>query len=318
MKTLQQHLGELLAHSHAAGRSPHTLKMIRHAAGHLLRWLEETHGVAVPERLAPIHLETWAGHLAGRRTRQGLPLRPLSIAKYFETARVFLHWLAKQGAVPAQFAEAVPRRRENSLLPVSVLTHPQVDRLLTHLDTGTAAGFQRRAMMELLYSSGIRPAELLGLDLRDVDLAERVARVLGKGRKERVVPMGETASRFLESYLRSVRPQQLRDPAEQALWLNRKGQRMRYHTLRHELAVAVAPAGLPVTVTSYTFRRSCATEMIRGGANIYLVALLLGHANTETLRRYVRLVIPDLKLAHAKCHPRERGRRGRRAEPADF
>ena len=91
-------------------------------------------------------------------------------------------------------------------------------------------------MLELLYSSGIRPDELLGLDTDRIDLPNQLARVLGKGRKERMVPFGRTARRFVETYLRGVRPLQLREPGETALWLNRDGRRLRYHTFRRQLA----------------------------------------------------------------------------------
>ena len=138
-------------------------------------------------------------------------------------------------------------------------------------------------MLEVLYSTGIRVGELLGLNVTDVDLDNATAVVLGKGNKQRVVPIGKTALRLLESYLKAVRPFLLSRADEPALFLNHAGQRMPYHT----------------------FRRSCTTELIRAGANLYHVKELLGHEDLETLKHYTKLTIEDLKATHARCHPRE-------------
>lgn len=99
---------------------------------------------------------------------------------------------------------------------------------------------------------------------------------------------------------------ELRDPAERAIWLGRDGHRLAYHVFRRQLVELVQDAGLPVVVTAHTFRRSCATELVRGGANLWHVKDLLGHENLETLKHYTRLTIVDLKKTHARCHPRER------------
>jgi site-specific recombinase XerD len=161
-------------------------------------------------------------------------------------------------------------------------------------------------MLELLYSTGLRARELLGLDVADVDLRSATARVLGKGEKERVAPIGRTALRLLESYLKGVRPFLLRNPREPALFLNRRGRRLAYDDLLRLVHRHAARVGAAVTVTPHTFRRSCATEMIRGGANLYHVKDLLGHETLDTLRHYARLNVEDLRKTLARCHPRER------------
>ena len=158
----------------------------------------------------------------------------------------------------------------------------------------------------MLYSTGIRVSELLGLNVRDVDLDNATAVVLGKGNKQRVVPIGKTALRLLESYLKAVRPFLLKKSDEQALFLNHAGERMPYHTVRRIVQRQAEAAGLEIKVTPHTFRRSCTTELIRGGANLYHVKEILGHENLETLKHYTKLTIEDLKKTHAKCHPRER------------
>ena len=202
-------------------------------------------------------------------------------------------------------------------LPGSVLNHAQVRRLLSHIDTGTPEGLRDRAMLELLYSTGVRAAELLTIDVTDVDLRAATARVHGKGNKQRLVPIGKTALRCLENYVRAVRPFLARrspsgdgntagTPAEPALFLTSQGMRMPYQRFLKTVRRHAQNAGMEISVTPHTFRRSCATELIRGGANIYHVKDLLGHESLETLRHYARLIIGDLKKTHRKCHPREK------------
>jgi site-specific recombinase XerD len=306
MKPLDAWLADYLQHGRALGRSPVHLRVARFQALAFLRWLRDAHQVATADRLRREHLDAWTKHLAARRTAKGLPLKPASVNKQIESARGLLRWLAVRGVVPSALADALVYVQEPQLLPTSVLPHAQVKKLAARIDTTSAEGFRDRAMLELLYSSGVRAAELLGLDVADVDLANATALVLGKGRKQRVVPIGKTALRFLESYLRGVRPFLVRDPAERALWLTRTGQRLPYHTLLKRIHRHADRLALPVTVTPHTFRRSCTTELIRGGANLWHVKELLGHENLDTLQHYAKLTIADLKKTHARCHPRER------------
>jgi site-specific recombinase XerD len=214
--------------------------------------------------------------------------------------------LIQHGFVSSTLFEGLAYVKEPSLLPTSVLDHAQVRNLLGQIEAGQAEGYRDRAMLEFLYSSGVRAGELLGLNVADVDLANGTAIVLGKGNKQRVVPIGRTALRALESYLRAVRPFLLRDAKESAFFLNHAGKRMPYHTFRRILGKHVARAGLAEKVSAHTFRRSCTTELIRGGANLYHVKELLGHESLDTLKHYAKLNIQDLKETHRRCHPRER------------
>src|SRR6056297_3397512 len=167
-----------------------------------------------------------------------------------------------------------------------------------------------RAMLELLYSTGIRAGEVLALDVARVDLKNATATVYGKGRKERVVPIGKTALRYTESYLTAVRPFLLRDRTEQAVFLDPKGERLPYHCFRRLVHKYADALGIAVNVTPHTFRRSCTTELLRSGANMYHVKDLLGHESLDTLKHYAKLTITDLRATHRQCHPRERSDRG--------
>lgn len=182
-------------------------------------------------------------------------------------------------------------------------------KLLVKLPTRTSQDYCRRAMMELLYSTGVRVSELRGMNLDSVNYENRTILVTGKGDKQRMVPLGRTAMNYLESYVVAVRPFLVKDRAERALFLNREGRRMGYERFRLYVHDAASKAGLDIVVTPHTFRRSCATELVRGGANLYHIKELLGHECMETLKHYTMLTILDLKKTHEKCHPRERERR---------
>ena len=305
MKPLKQLNEDFLAYMETVGRSKHTIRMQRHCVSKALRWLEETQSVTGPDQLNRPHLELWVKTIRSHRTTKGQPLTITSVAKHFDTNRLFIQWLEANGALPAGIHAIIPKVKIPDLLPTSVLTHEQMEALLMQVDITNTDGFQLRARLEFLYTSGVRVAEMLSLDLGSIDLSGRTARVMGKGQKERVVPFGLTSAEFIEGYLSGLRPLRLRDPFEVGFWLDRLGQRMPYHTFRRNLIDLVSGMDLPENVSAHTIRRSCATVLIRGGANLWHVRDMFGHESVETLRPYVRLQIDDLKKTHAKCHPRE-------------
>jgi integrase/recombinase XerD len=272
-------------------------------------WLDERHQVVHPDTLTREHVEAWVKHVKTVTTAKGVPLRPNSVIKQIDCDRVFLLWLAAQGVVSAVIPATLPKIKPPDVLPTSVLTHQQMMRLLRAVDRTTSEGVQIHAMLEFLYSSGARVSELLGLDIDKIDLRNSQAILWGKGSKERVVAIGESAARATEAYLKAFRPTLCHDGSERALWLDRQGARMPYATFRRKLLAIAQRVGLPVIATAHTFRRSFATEMVRAGANLWLIQVQMGSASVEALRPYIKLTIPDLKKTHARCHPREKDAR---------
>jgi len=304
-KTLHEHLADYLDYKLALNFSPETMKTVRRNCRAFFRWLVAHYEVTTADRLRKTQLEHWQKHLAAHQTRKGTPLKAKSINKSVESVRGFLKYLVYHGHVPVTLVEALQYVKEPKTLPGSVLTHAEVRKLLRRMDTTTPEGHRDRAMLELLYSSGIRVGELLGLDVEGVDLGNAAATVTGKGKKDRVVPIGRTALRYLESYIVAVRPFLMTDRTERALFLHR-GKRIGYQRLLRIIHAAAARVGIEKQVSPHTFRRSCTTELIRGNANLYHVKELLGHETLATLKHYAKLTILDLKKTHAKCHPRER------------
>ena len=305
-KTLRQWLDSHLEYGRALHQSPFTLRARHYHGRNFLNWLEVHYGVRAPDRLRPAHLEAWTKHLAGLTTCRGLPHKAKTTNKLIESAKAFLRYLAERQLLPQALLTGLAYVKEPKLLPTSVLTHAQVKKMLQGIPTTDAIGWRDRSMLELLYSTGIRARELVGLNVGDVDFENATAVVFGKGQKQRVVPVGRTALRLLESYLKGVRPFLVKEVQEKAIFLNRKGKRLPYESLLRMVHLHAKRIGTDMSVTPHTFRRSCATEMIRGGANLYHVKDLLGHDTLDTLRHYAKLNVDDLRKTLARCHPRER------------
>ncbi len=219
----------------------------------------------------------------------------------------FLAWLAKEGYLPHNPAARLELMKEPQRLPRSVLTNAEMKKLLKKPDTKTLRGYRDRTIMEVFYSSGIRRGELLSLKCDDVDLEEGFLRIeQGKGRKDRIVPVGKIATHFLETYIKGIRPFLLKGKDVPWVFLSTWGRKMGRNSVSRMIDQYAGSAGIEKTVTPHTFRRSCATEMIKNKANLYHVKEILGHAHLETLSKYCKLAIRDLKEAHQKYHPREK------------
>lgn len=306
MKTFRDIFDEFISWRKSLNMPETTEKSIRSQAEKFFCFLEELCNVLTPCELRRSHLIAYQKHLVTLTNRKGMPLKPGTINNLVGAARTFLEYLTDNGYVTAKIKDVLRPVKAPSLLPTSVLTHAQVKKIIRKIDVSSIEGIRNRAIVELLYSSGIRAGELVRLKLRDVDTKNGVMKVLGKGNKERVVPIGKTAMRYLESYIRGARPH-LNPYRKEQLFLNSRGNPITVPRLDVIIPYLADQAKIKdVRVTPHTLRRSCTTEMIRGNANLYHVKELLGHETLSTLKHYTKLTINDLKKTHAKCHPRER------------
>lgn len=305
MKSLKEHLNEYFDWRRSLKLSHETILKNKYGIMPFIRWLETKYQIDSPDRLYKEHLHEWQKHLAGMKTKEGYPIKPRTVNTYNEGIKGFLTWLADNGHIHKDYPDMVRYVKKPVTLPGSVLPHAKMRKMLNRIPTNDLTGYRDRAMLELLYSSGVRAAELLGLNTFDVDLKNRTMFVTGKGNKQRVVPIGRTAVRHIETYIKAIRPYLLQDSRENALFLNNKGKRLKYRSFLKCVHTHARRLGYN-SVSPHTFRRSCTTELIRGGANIYHVKELLGHESLNTLKHYTRLTINDLKKTHEKCHPRER------------
>jgi len=306
MKTLYNLLDEYLEHLKSLNYSPMTIDGKYYSCNNFIRFLEEKFTVNSADRVRRLHLFAWQKHLDSVRTKEGTPLKPRALNKRIEGVRSFLKHLAIKGHVLKNLVEAVSYVKEPKMLPTGIMTNIQTSRILRQPDTNTVLGYRDRTVMELMYSSGLRAREVISMHTGSVDFKNGTVKVMGKGRKERVVPVGKTALRYLETYLKAVRPFQLIKGEKKSFFINRRGEKLQYRPLLDMVRKYCAMAKIDVHVTPHSFRKTCATELIRGNANIYHVKEILGHESIETLKHYTRLTIMDLRKTHAKCHPRER------------
>ena len=311
MTTTLTDLRDLFAeHQRMLKLSPLTVRGNYYNIRMFVRWLEEEKGIQTADQLQKIHLDAWVMKLNTHHTWHGLPIKPSAINVIIGSIRTFFKFLAERGFIMQPLAASLHYVKTPKLLPTSVLTHEEARKLLSRVEVGSPEGYRNRTMLELLYSSGLRAAEMLNMNVGDIDFNNATLVVTGKGNKQRNVPAGKTAMRFLETYIKAVRPYLVKAPNEPALFLHRDGTRFPYHVLRQLTLRYAEKAKLDVRVTAHTLRRSCATELLRGGANMYHVKDILGHETLTTMKHYAKLTITDLKKTHEQCHPRERDERG--------
>jgi len=187
-----------------------------------------------------------------------------------------------------------------------VLTIKEIKRLLAQPNMSIKTGIRDRAIMEVLYATGIRLAELLTLDVYRVDLKDRVVHVKGKGRKQRVVPLGKTATAALREYLQNIRPYYAKKrPKQRRLFLLNTGVAMNPASVRQMLRKYRLEAGIKKPVSPHTFRRTCATHLLQAGADIRYIQKLLGHRRLRTTQAYTRVMPVEVKRTHNQTHPGE-------------
>ena len=295
-----------LEHLRLRNCAPLTLVNLRQRLEAFISYLKEL-GITDLRDLGHAHLVEYQRYRKRFINRFG---RHDSIAvqnRHLVAVRNFLAWLLKEGYLSHNPAAGIELLKEPQRLPRSVLTNAEMKRLLKKPDTKTLRGYRNRAIMEVLYSSGIRREELRSLKCEDVDLEEGFLRVeQGKGRKDRVVPVGRIATRYLDTYLKGIRPFLLKGNDVPWLFLSTLGRKMGKNSIGWMISRYAQSAGIEKNVTPHTFRRSFATEMIKNKANLYHVKEILGHTKLETLNKYCKLALRDLKEAHRKYHPREK------------
>ncbi len=247
-----------------------------------------------------------AGFVAALREREYAPGKRYSaatIARVLAAVRGFHKWLLREGLTTADPSEPVGAMRIPRALP-KALSHEEVDALLEAVPTDGAAHLRDRAILELLYAAGLRISELTALDVDDVDLDEHPSvRCLGKGAKERVVPVGRAAVEALGAYLTRARPGFVKGP-EPALFVNQRGTRLTRQGCWKLLKRYAERANLKRRISPHTLRHSFATHLLDGGADIRAVQELLGHASVSTTQVYTLVSREALRAVYDNAHPR--------------
>jgi integrase/recombinase XerD len=312
-QTVSDYLNYLESRHYSLSRSIHASRILER----LILFLREEYSITDCREVTEPHLAGFSVYLAERyRTPQDKPASPNSRRQWLSILRGFFAWLQTTGRLIHNPAEQLPLPQKGRELP-QILNESDIARLIEMPDNTTAVGLRDRASMETLYATGLRHAEAWRLDLYDVDTAARRLIVRqGKGRKDRIVPLTESACYWLDHYLSIARPELAagflyqrrkknrpqaprRTPHPSALWLAASGRRLSYVRLAELIHDYAIQAHLKANV--HTFRHACATHLLRHGASIRHIQQLLGHQNLETTEIYTHLEIEDLKTAVQKA-----------------
>jgi integrase/recombinase XerD len=312
-KALADYLAELESRRYSGSRLAH----VRRTIEMLMLYLKEAHQLTDWRAVNESHLRDFAVFAATRhRTAQGNLVSPDTLRQWLSCIRGFFGWMNESGRLVHDPSERLKLPRKSRTLP-HVLSESEIAQLIETPDVHTALGLRDRAFMEVLYATAIRLAEAHKLDLYDVDTASAVLIVRqGKGGRDRVVPLTETACNWLSRYITGARPElaagvrmkrktnrgndanrqppipQSKAPTP-ALWLTIKGRRLSKQMIAQRITGYAEQTG--IKATPHTFRHSCASHLLRGGASIRHVQRLLGHRGLETTEIYTHVEVEDLR-----------------------
>ena len=304
----------------ACAFSPMSIKARRIELGYFIDWCEER-AVSRPDEVTRALLERYRQHVFNyRRKDTGAALSFQSQSKRLVSVRVFFQWMARQHHLLYNPASELELPRVQKRLPRNILTVAEIEQVLNAVDTleannpePTGLGVRDRAMLETLYSTGMRRGELVALHTDDLDMERGTVHIRqGKGSKDRVVPIGERACRWIEKYLSAIRPLYLEasgEPDDGTLFLAKHGQGMRGAQLSGIVKKTLEAAQLErfkethPNAACHLFRHACATHMLEAGADIRYIQALLGHSKLPTTEVYTQVSILQLKAVHEKTHP---------------
>jgi integrase/recombinase XerD len=277
------------------GLSANTLSAYRRDVEGLSRWL-------VSRKISLIKA-TRADLLEYLAVCVGQGVRPRTTARLLSSLRRFYGYLLREEQVRTDPTALIDSPKIGRPLPKS-LTEEQVEKLLQAPDISARLGLRDRAMLETLYATGLRVSELVGLTLSQMSLGQGVVRVIGKGDKERLVPLGEEAISWLQRYLAEGRPALVRRRATDAVFATARGASMTRQAFWHNLKRHARTAGIRSAISPHTLRHAFATHLMNHGADLRVVQMLLGHADLSTTQIYTHIARARLKSLHSEHHPR--------------
>jgi integrase/recombinase XerD len=278
------------------GFSPNTLEAYSRDLLGFLDFLEKK-GVKSLQDVAPVDVQGFVGALRARE------LSARSVARHLAAVRSLFRFLRRERVIGANPTASVSSPRVGRSLP-KALSRGEVDAILASPSGEGPLGMRDAAMLELLYATGMRVSELVGLDQSQVAFVTGTLQVRGKGGKERVVPVGEYALAALQSYLAHGRPRLLKGKPTTALFLNRSGKRISRQGFWKILKGYGQRTGVSRKVTPHMLRHSFATHLLEGGGDLRAIQELLGHADISTTQIYTHVARARLKEIHKKYHPR--------------
>jgi integrase/recombinase XerD len=283
--------------------SPKTVQGREDTLRYFIAWLDER-GIGRPHEVTKPIIERYQSHLFVYRKKDGQPLSARTQHGRITPIRAWFKWLAKQNHILYNPASDLDLPRMDRRLPRHILTVKEAEAVLGVPDLDTSTGLRDRAMLEVLYSTGMRRMELMNLQVFDID-AERGTVMIrqGKGKKDRMVPIGDRAIAWIEKYRDDVRPELATGADEGTLFLTQLGEAFAPNRLTQLVREYVQAAGTAKSGSCHLFRHTMATLMLENGADIRYIQAILGHAELSTTQVYTQVSIRQLKAIHTATHP---------------
>ena len=298
----QQYLQLYVDSSLAMGYSPRTLDGRKRMLKHFFGWCEDR-SITDPANVTRPMLERYRRYLYHLRQKSGKPLSLISQRHYLTAVKMFYQWMTRENHVLHNPASELILPRPHKRLPKAILSQDEVERVLKQTLLSEDA-IRDRAMLETLYASGIRRAELTNLKLDDIDLEQHTLMVReGKGKKDRLLPISSRAAEWINRYLIDIRPNVVVEPDYGYLFLNHKGQALTPHQLSDRVRNYLERAGIKKPGACHLFRHTMATLMLENGADIRFIQAMLGHADISTTQIYTQVSIKKLKDVYERTHP---------------
>lgn len=301
--SLAARLPEYLEWATVHGYTERTVRNSRFAIGYLIAWCAER-GVTRPSEVTKPVLDRYQRWLYHYRSEDGRPLSFRSQLARLVPVRAFFKWLTRENYLLSNPAAELVLPRPEKRLPRYVLTVAEAERVLAQPDIDAPLGVRDRAILETLYSTGVRRAELIHLHLSDLDHERGTLLVRrGKGKKDRIIPIGERAVSWVDKYEREVRPSLVVEPDEGVLFLSVSGDALSPNHLSESVRRHIAAAELGKEGSCHLFRHTMATLLLEAGADIRFIQAMLGHAELSTTEIYTQVSIRKLKEIHTALHP---------------
>ncbi len=278
------------------GLTANTLSAYRNDLQGLARWLNNGHQSSLLE----VDRETLLAYLAARI---GAGARPRSSSRLLSSLHGFYRYLVREGRLPEDPSALIDAPRIGRPIPRS-LTETEVEKLLSSPDADTCLGLRDRSMLELMYASGLRVSELVKLQTGQLNMRQGVVRIVGKGGKERLIPLGEEALAWLVRYLAEARPVLIRGHQSDELYITHRGSGMTRQAFWHLIKRHAQNGGVSTGLSPHTLRHAFATHLLNHGADLRVVQMLLGHSDLSTTQIYTHVARARLQDLHARHHPR--------------
>ena len=307
---MKDHIDAFLDHLKARGYAQTTLENYNRAFRPFLAWLR-TRGIEKPEQITSGHLSEYQEYLYHEYS----PGKTLTLSYQMNLLKILkplFRYLCEQGRVLSDPSVKLSLPKLPRRLPRDILSKREIRLILKNPDIKTLSGFRDRLIFELLYATGIRKSELFHLSTQDINIKRREIMIrLGKGAKDRVVPIPKKTAELLEKYLYSVRPELINETKTHALIINDRGGPYNRGNMDYLMKRTLSALKLKKHITTHSFRHTCATHLLKNRADIRVIQELLGHKTLASTQQYTRVDITDLRRMIDKHHPREQMKEGR-------